>query len=161
MTTEIKHLENELSSIKAEEKIARSSLSTLKAKPRISELRLEIRRLEKEQIDLQTRLTGFTGPDPIKLSPEERSTLESEWKYWQRQSTLRRRICRDFWGRCSEVLPENITASELWVCSYACCPLPVPFARCPVRVLLLYLSLRGGLSLMWSWQESLGLEGVI
>ncbi|KAJ5573050.1 Chitin synthase activator (Chs3) [Penicillium hetheringtonii] len=115
MTTEIKHLQNELSSIKAEEKTARSSLSTLKAIPRIPELRLDIQRLEKEQIDLQTQLTGFTGLDPIKLSPEERSTLESEWKYWQRQATLRRRICRDLWGLCSEVLPENITASELWM----------------------------------------------
>lgn len=151
MTTEIKHLQNELSSIKAEEKTARSSLSTLKAIPRIPELRLDIQRLEKEQIDLQTQLTGFTGLDPIKLSPEERSTLESEWKYWQRQATLRRRICRDLWGLCSEVLPENITASELWVCSYACCPLPVSVALCPVRALLLYFSLRGELSLIWSW----------
>ncbi|OQE29767.1 hypothetical protein PENSTE_c002G06050 [Penicillium steckii] len=115
ITTEIKTLQEELSLIKAEEKTARSSLSTLKSKPRISELHLDIQRLEKEQMDLQSKLTKSTASsDTIKLSPEQRATLESEWKYWQRQATLRRRICRDLWGRCSEVLPENITASELW-----------------------------------------------
>lgn len=133
VTTEIKTLQEELSSIKAEEKTARSSLSTLKSKPRISELHLDIQRLEKEQIDLQTKLTKSTASsDTIKLTPEQRATLESEWKYWQRQATLRRRICRDLWGRCSEVLPENITASELWVCLHSTyttrCPVPV--ARC-------------------------------
>ncbi|CAI7668082.1 unnamed protein product [Penicillium bialowiezense] len=111
---EIDNLESQLPTLKAEEKRARAALASLKATPRISELRHDISRLEEEESAIRTRLARHHGEDPIALSPAEREKLESEWKQWQRHASVRRRICRELWGQCSEVLPEGMTAAELW-----------------------------------------------
>lgn len=50
------------------------------------------------------------------VGSEERAEVEREWKRWQRQVAVRRRICRELWDRCSEVVPEGVTREELWVC---------------------------------------------
>jgi 26S proteasome regulatory subunit (ATPase 3-interacting protein) len=101
--------------LKANEKRARAALAALHAHPRISELRQDISRLEAEESTIQARLASCHEGDPVHISPEEREKLEEEWKYWQRHANVRRRICRDLWGQCSEVLPEGMTAAELWV----------------------------------------------
>ncbi|KGO65438.1 Tat binding protein 1-interacting [Penicillium italicum] len=112
---DIERLEGEVSTLKANEKKARAELAALHAKPRISDLRQDIRRLETEESTIQARLASCHEDDPVQISPEERKKLEKEWEYWQRHANVRRRICRDLWGQCSEVLPENTTAAELWV----------------------------------------------
>lgn len=113
---EIEKLQEELTTIKTNEKKARAALSTFEAKPRLSDLRQDIQQLKEERSAIQTRLTSHQGDDEVSLSPEEREELERGWKQWQRHATLRRRICRDLWGKCTEVLPENMTSNELWVC---------------------------------------------
>ncbi|KAJ5110759.1 hypothetical protein N7532_001294 [Penicillium argentinense] len=115
MNREIDTLQDELSTIKTDEKKARAALLALEAKPRLSELQRDIQRLKSEQDDIQARLARIQKTEAIQVSSEERSKLEHEWKTWQRQAVIRRRICRDLWGRCTEVLPENTTAAELWV----------------------------------------------
>ncbi|KAJ6132799.1 hypothetical protein N7471_008014 [Penicillium samsonianum] len=112
---DIESLESEISNLKANEKKARAELAALHAKPRISDLRQDISRLENEESTIQARLASRHKGDPVQVSPEEREKLEKEWKYWQRHANVRRRICRDLWGQCSEVLPEDMTAAELWV----------------------------------------------
>ncbi|KAJ6178380.1 Chitin synthase activator (Chs3) [Penicillium mononematosum] len=111
---DIERLEDELATLKANEKKARVALAALHAKPRISDLRQDISRLESEKSTIQARLASRHEGEPVQMSPEEREKLEKEWKYWQRHANVRRRICRDLWGQCSEVLPEDITAAELW-----------------------------------------------
>ncbi|KAJ5510834.1 Tat binding protein 1-interacting [Penicillium expansum] len=113
----IESLEREISTLKAKEKKARAELAALHAKPRISDLRQDISRLESELSMIQARLASRHKGDPVQISPEEREKLEKEWKYWQWHANVRRRICCDLWGQCSEVLPENMTAAELWVSS--------------------------------------------
>jgi 26S proteasome regulatory subunit (ATPase 3-interacting protein) len=159
---EINELQTQLSSIKAEEKKARASLSALKAKPRIVELQQDIQRLGCERDDMQARLaklnegpevtvtatataTAMTMAMAIQITPEERSQLEQEWKIWYRQATIRRRICRKMWDRCSEVLPENTSVLELWVNI----PPRLPYHQWFANALLTWL------------QESLGLEGAL
>ncbi|KAJ9487450.1 hypothetical protein VN97_g5855 [Penicillium thymicola] len=112
---DIENLESEVSTLKANEKKARVELAALHAKPRISDLRQDISRLESEKSTIQSRLASHHEGDPVQISPEEREILEKEWKYWQRHANVRRRICRDLWGQCSEVLPDDMTAAELWV----------------------------------------------
>lgn len=148
--SEINEFQTQLSSIKAEEKKARASLSALKAKPRIAELQHDIQRLGCERDDMQARLTKLNGvPETtamaIQITPEERSQLEQEWKIWYRQATIRRRICRKMWDRCSEVLPENTSVLELWVNI----PPRLPYHQLFANILLTWL------------QESLGLEGAL
>ncbi|KAJ6115114.1 hypothetical protein N7486_000892 [Penicillium sp. IBT 16267x] len=111
---EIEKLQDELTMIKAKEKKARAALSTFETKPRLSDLRKDIQRLEEERSTIQARLISHQGDDEVSLPPEEREKLEQEWKQWQRHATLRRRICRELWGKCTEVLPENLTLEELW-----------------------------------------------
>ncbi|KAJ5520595.1 Chitin synthase activator (Chs3) [Penicillium fimorum] len=111
----IESLEDEISTRKANEKKARAALAALHTKPRISDLRQDIGRLEAEELTIQARLVSRHEADPVQISPEERAKLEKEWKYWQRHANVRRRICRDLWEQCSEVLPEDTTAGELWV----------------------------------------------
>ncbi|OQE37337.1 hypothetical protein PENCOP_c010G05206 [Penicillium coprophilum] len=111
---EIESLESEILTLKENEKKARAALAALHAKPRISDLRQAIGRLESEESTIQARVASRHEEDSIHISPEERGKLEKEWKYWQRHANVRRRICRDLWGQCSEVLPEDMTAAELW-----------------------------------------------
>lgn len=116
---EIETLQDELFTKRANEKKARAALAALETKPRLSTLREDIRGLQEERDAAQARLGKLYGDDQPQISPEARAQLERDWKQWQRHATVRRRICRELWGRCSEVLPEDTTASELWV-SHRC-----------------------------------------
>lgn len=111
----LEHCQEQLTTLKASEKKARAGLATLDAKPRLSDLRRDLGRLEEEQKAIQARLTALRDDDSVSISPAERVKLEQEWKQWQHHARVRRRICRDLWMRCSEVLPDNMTSQELWV----------------------------------------------
>lgn len=64
------------------------------------------------------RLDEFHGRDSsVQVSPKEQAEVEREWKRWQKQVIVRRRICRDMWMKCSEVVSEGMTREELWVCA--------------------------------------------
>ena len=112
---EISKLQEELSVIKANEKKARAALAIFEANPRLSDLRWDIQRLEEERDAIQARLADLHSEDPITISQEERDVLEQEWTRWQRDANLRRRMCRDLWGKFAENLPDNMTSQELWV----------------------------------------------
>ncbi|GLI77073.1 hypothetical protein PoHVEF18_005356 [Penicillium ochrochloron] len=114
LSHEIETLQEELSTIKANEKKARAALAALEAKPRLSTLREDIRQLQEERDAAQARLGKLYDDDQPQISPEARAQLERDWKQWKNHATIRRRICRELWGRCSEVLPEDMTASQLW-----------------------------------------------
>ena len=112
-------MEEKLATLKTDEKNARAELATLRSKPLLSELRQDIDRLETEKESMLARLDEFHGRDSsVQVSPEERAEVEREWKRWQRQVNVRRRICRDMWMKCSEVVPEGMTREELWVCAF-------------------------------------------
>lgn len=115
LSQEIEQLQVQLSSIKGEEKKVRASLAALEAKPRLSVLRQNIQQLEEEKEAIQGRLESLHDRDKDQISLEEWSKREDEWRRWQRHAAIRRRICRDLWGRCTEVLPDNTSALELWV----------------------------------------------
>lgn len=112
-------MEEKLTTLKTDEKNLRAELATLRSKPLLSELRQDIGRLEKEKESILARLDEFHGHDSsAQVSPEKRAEVEREWKRWQRQVNMRRRICRDMWMKCSEVVPEGMTREELWVCLF-------------------------------------------
>lgn len=110
----IDKLQNHLSSLKADEKIALAALAGFEAKPQISGLRQDIQRLEQERDAMQARLAEQHG-DMVNLPAEERDKLEHDWERWQRYATVRRRICLEIWSKCTEVLPDGTTPQELWV----------------------------------------------
>ncbi|EPS26577.1 hypothetical protein PDE_01514 [Penicillium oxalicum 114-2] len=114
---EIATLQDELSTIKAAERKARTTLAALETRPRLSTLREEIVQLAAERDELRARVelkrSGEVDDQP-QISPEARAQLERDWTQWQRHVIVRRRICREMWEYCSEVLPEDTTAAELW-----------------------------------------------
>lgn len=49
------------------------------------------------------------------VSAEEQERVDGEWRVWRGRVVGRKRICKDMWERCSEVLPEGIKKKEeLW-----------------------------------------------
>ncbi|GAB1211111.1 hypothetical protein ATERTT37_000223 [Aspergillus terreus] len=115
LQNEHQRLQEELTTLKEDEKQAREELAALNARPLLSELRRDIDQLEQEKKSLLAQLEQFHGGDEQEqVSADERAEIERQWRYWQRQARIRGRICRDLWLRCSEVLPDNMTAEELW-----------------------------------------------
>lgn len=115
LNEKIRNTQDQLSAIKADEKRVRATLAVLETKPRMSDLERDIQQLEVEHKAIQAQLGNSQDDDEAPISVEERGKLEQEWKQWQRRATFRRRICRDLWSQCTEVLPENTTSLELWV----------------------------------------------
>lgn len=114
MDQDIKQAQGQLTTLKAEDKRVRSELAEFVSRPLLSELRADVARLQKEKEEILAGLASL-GEDESAVSPEEQQAVENEWKYWQRQAHVRRRICNELWERCSEVVPENMTREELKV----------------------------------------------
>ncbi|KAL4894343.1 TBPIP-domain-containing protein [Aspergillus ambiguus] len=109
-------LQTELAVLKDKEKQARDELAALQTRPLLAELRRDVDRLEHERESLLARL-GELGADDDGDDgdgPVDRAAVESQWRVWRNHASVRRRICRDLWLRCSEVVPEGMTAEELW-----------------------------------------------
>ncbi|KAL4757385.1 putative TBP interacting domain protein [Aspergillus foveolatus] len=114
MDEEIVSLQEQLSSLKENEKRVQGELNSLNAMPLLSELRTEIMKLEKEKESLAARLIKVCGDASAEVSPQEKEKMRKDWKIWQNQESVRAKICRDLWRKCSETLPEGMTREELW-----------------------------------------------
>lgn len=116
MDEEIQRLQNELTVYKSREKELRAELLALSAKVPIAELRQDVCVLEKEKESFLMRLSKIQTEVVKPIGMEEKTRVEMSWKKWQRHRNTRKRICRDLWSRCTEVLPEDTTEEYLWVC---------------------------------------------
>lgn len=119
MDEEIQILQEQLPSLKENDKKMQGELNAINTLPFPSELRTEIEKLEKEKGSLATHLAKMHGDGAAHVSPLDKENVRKDWKLWQNQARLRVQICRDIWHKCSETLPENMTREELWVwCSF-------------------------------------------
>ncbi|RDW87189.1 putative TBP interacting domain protein [Aspergillus mulundensis] len=114
MDEEIESLQEQLPCLKENEKKIQGELNSLKAIPLLSELRLEIGKLDDEKKSLAARLAKVHGDNSTEVSLQEKESVRKDWKMWQNQRRARAKICRDFWRKCSETLPEGVTGEELW-----------------------------------------------
>ncbi|KAL4815988.1 hypothetical protein BDW67DRAFT_185131 [Aspergillus spinulosporus] len=114
MDEEIESLQEQLSSLRENEKRVQGELNSLNALPLLSELRTEIKELEKEKESLAACLIKVCGDVSVEVSPQEKEKVRKDWKIWQNRQSVRARICRDLWRKCSETLPEGVTREELW-----------------------------------------------
>ncbi|KAL5043403.1 hypothetical protein BDW71DRAFT_119646 [Aspergillus fruticulosus] len=115
MDREIESLQEQLSGLKENEKKIQGELNSLNAVPLLSELRIEIKKLEREKESLAARLAKAHGDGSAEVSPQEKEKVRKDWKIWKNQDRVRAKICRDLWRKCSETLPEGVTREELWV----------------------------------------------
>ncbi|KAL3458503.1 hypothetical protein BJX64DRAFT_266569 [Aspergillus heterothallicus] len=118
MDKEIRSLQEELPSLKEDEKKTQAELNSANAVPLLSELRTEIEKLEAERESLSASLGKVHGDSEFNVTPQETEATRKDWKYWQAQARVRARICHDLWHKCSETLPEGTSREELWVCIY-------------------------------------------
>ncbi|KAL4951330.1 Tat binding protein 1-interacting [Aspergillus filifer] len=114
MDAEIESLQEQLPGLKEDEKRAQAELNALNAKPLLSELRVEVEKLEEEKEELAERLVKLHGDGATDVSPQEKENVRKDWKIWQNQVRVRAKICRDLWRKCSETLPEGMTREGFW-----------------------------------------------
>lgn len=114
---EIERLKEEIASTKAQEKELKVELATLSARVPTAELHNQVRSLgarKEELIDQLTPLRNASGSARM-VPVEEQRRVDEAWKKWQRTAAARKRICRDLWEKCTEVLPEDVSnRQELW-----------------------------------------------
>lgn len=145
MDEKIEQLQAQLTTLKTKEKKARTELAMLSAKPLLCELRHDVSQLEQETQVISSRLKEIQESDSTQVSPEEKAELGKEWRRWNKTASVRKRICRDLWSKCLDVVPDNVSQEELWVST------PIPDAA----------TRRGSATVSADLvhQESLGLEG--
>lgn len=107
---------DEILAAKAREKVLRSELAAFSNILSTTELQSSVAAMESERTALQGRLAALQAGDTKPVSNEERLTVETAWTTWQRHTSMRKKICKDMWERCTEVLPDDQTREELWVC---------------------------------------------
>ncbi|KAH8688869.1 hypothetical protein BGW36DRAFT_434157 [Talaromyces proteolyticus] len=106
----LEDLEEKVSALKTLEKQLREKLVDLNSNIPITSLRDQIASLEREKASL---LSAISSLPTDCVSAEEMDRVQVEWLKWQRQSMSRRKIFRDLWSRCTEVLPQDTTEEEL------------------------------------------------
>jgi 26S proteasome regulatory subunit (ATPase 3-interacting protein) len=114
---EIERLRGEVGSAKEHEKALKVELAALGARVPTGELHDQVRGLEakRQQLLEQLALLRDGSRKARMVTVEEQQRVEREWKKWQRQAIVRKRICRELWERCTEVLPEGVKSkAELW-----------------------------------------------
>ncbi|PGH12562.1 hypothetical protein AJ79_04183 [Helicocarpus griseus UAMH5409] len=114
---EIETLRAQIASTRSAEKTLRAELSTLSARVPTEELRDIVSKLDAEKEELLSRLGPLRNGtvQSREVSAQEQEKVEGEWRLWKGRMLGRKRICREMWERCSEVLPEGMKKrEELW-----------------------------------------------
>ncbi|OAX81395.1 hypothetical protein ACJ72_04267 [Emergomyces africanus] len=117
LDSEITTLRAQIASTKQSEKSLRAELAVLSARVPTDELRGMVCKLAKEKEEMLDRLAPLRDGRVATrvVSAEEQEKVDGEWKAWKARVVGRKRICREMWERCSEVLPEGVKRKEeLW-----------------------------------------------
>ncbi|PGH16105.1 hypothetical protein AJ80_05320 [Polytolypa hystricis UAMH7299] len=101
---------------KKREKCLKSELAVLSARVSTVDLHADVSNLEAEKESVVKNLVSLqAGSSKARVvSDDERLRVEKEWKVWERNVLVRKRICRELWEKCTEVLPEGTSKAELW-----------------------------------------------
>lgn len=80
-------------------------------------LRDQVAALEREKASLVLAISGLSSAATGScVSVEEMHRVQQDWQKWKRLVESRRGVFREFWGKCTEVLPPDTTEEELKVC---------------------------------------------
>jgi 26S proteasome regulatory subunit (ATPase 3-interacting protein) len=111
----IQGLHNKVTALKTSEKQLRERLAVLSAHIPTTTLRDQVAALEREKASLTLTISGLSSTTEC-VSVEEMDRVQQDWQKWKRLVESRREIFREFWGKCTEVLPPDTTEEELKVC---------------------------------------------
>ena len=113
-----KHLEENINMLKTREKELRETLAKLNAVIPLSVLKEQIANLEEQKASLVSQISALSAEMQQSsecVCKEDFDRIDLEWRKWHDQVTSRKRIFLEFWARCTEVLPENMTPADLKV----------------------------------------------
>ncbi|KAB8269638.1 TBPIP-domain-containing protein [Aspergillus minisclerotigenes] len=110
----ILQLQEQLTDLKGYVKRARAELATLRATPLAFDLQESINQLQVEKETTFAILTQSQGTSAKEVDEEGRTITKRVWECWQKRVNLRRKVCRDLWRRCLEMVDKDVTREELW-----------------------------------------------
>ncbi|BAE63276.1 unnamed protein product [Aspergillus oryzae RIB40] len=110
----ILQLQEQLTDLKGYVKRARAELATLRATPLAFDLQKSINQLQVEKETTFAILTQARGTSAREVDEEGRTITKRVWERWQKRVNLRRKVCRDLWRRCLEMVDKDVTREELW-----------------------------------------------
>ena len=115
MDAEIATLRETIAAGKANEKLLRTSLVSVNATMSSEELHDTVAQLEREKKEILARLGPLRTGNVKPVVPEEKEAVQKEWREWSKKAGVRKKICMELWGMCTEVVEEGKTKEELWV----------------------------------------------
>lgn len=113
-----KALEEQISTLKSREKGLREMLAKVNAVIPLSVLKDQISSLEEKKALLGSQVSTLSAEMQESsncVCKEDFDRIDLEWRKWHAQVTSRKRIFLEFWARCTEVLPEDMTPGDLKV----------------------------------------------
>ncbi|KOC17380.1 TBP interacting domain protein [Aspergillus flavus AF70] len=110
----ILQLQEQLTDLKGYVKRARAELATLRATPLAFDLQKSINQLQVKKETTFAILTQARGTSAREVDEEGRTITKRVWERWQKRVNLRRKVCRDLWRRCLEMVDKDVTREELW-----------------------------------------------
>lgn len=115
----IENLRSAKASTKATERGLRQELFTLSTQVSTVDLRIMIENFTAERAAFIARLELPCMSDGVdgsgtgqRMTGEEEKRIDYQWKLWKRYVQTRKRICKDIWDKCTEVLPEGVRDQE-------------------------------------------------
>lgn len=113
-----KDFEEKISVLKIREKDLREKLATINAVIPIPILKDQIANLEEKKALLSSQVSTLSAEMQKSsdcVCKEDFDRIDLEWRKWHSQVTSRKRIFLEFWVRCTEVLPQDMTPADLKV----------------------------------------------
>ncbi|QGA21393.1 hypothetical protein EYB26_009103 [Talaromyces marneffei] len=111
-----KDFEEKISVLKIREKDLREKLATINAVIPIPILKDQIANLEEKKALLGSQVSTLSAEMQKSsdcVCKEDFDRIDLEWRKWHSQVTSRKRIFLEFWVRCTEVLPQDMTPADL------------------------------------------------
>ncbi|KAL3704190.1 hypothetical protein TMatcc_009881 [Talaromyces marneffei ATCC 18224] len=111
-----KDFEEKISVLKIREKDLREKLATINAVIPIPILKDQIANLEEKKALLSSQVSTLSAEMQKSsdcVCKEDFDRIDLEWRKWHSQVTSRKRIFLEFWVRCTEVLPQDMTPADL------------------------------------------------
>lgn len=116
LNEDIETLRSDLSSVKERERSLRNEIAALNAHISTTDLQESVAKLETERQEILARLAPMrqSSANARMVSEQETARIEQKWLLWKKRVTQRKKICRELWERCTEVVDSAETREEVW-----------------------------------------------
>ena len=115
MDTMIETYRQDIGTLKSNEKLLRSNLTSVNATLSTSDLRSRVEQLNADKAAMLARLGPLRKGKVKPVKAQEKAEVDRFLKTWTRTADSRKRMALELWNMSSEELPEGKTKEGLWV----------------------------------------------